>query len=325
MSSLHALCGAIAGFALCIMSSVAAGQAWPTRPIQTISPFSAGNANDIVARVVLEMVSRQLGQSFVIENRPGAGGSVGAAAVARAGPDGYTLLLNSSSLSSQVVMHKNLPYEPVSDFAPVTMLGISPSVLVAAPGKGWRSVADLVAAARAKPGDMTYASAGLGSASHLAAERLRLAANIDARHIPFRGPVEAFTEVMSGRLDFYFLPLAPALPNIKTNKVVALAVSTSTRAALLPDVPTVVEAGYPAAQYLFWGGLAFPRGTPRPIIDRLHGETQKALSVPAVQERLATLGVQPLPMSVDEFTRFVRDDVAATIKLAREINLTPTD
>jgi tripartite-type tricarboxylate transporter receptor subunit TctC len=228
-------------------------------------------------------------------------------------------------LSSQVVLHRKLPYEPVRDFAPVIMLGVSPSVLVASPAKGWKSVADLVAAAKTRPGDLIFASAGVGSASHMAAERLRLATNIDVRHVPFRGPVEAFTEVISGRLDFYFLPMAPALPNIKTSKVVALAVSTPTRASLLPDVPTVVEAGYPAAQYLFWGGLAYPKKTPRAIVARLHNETRKALAVPAVQERLATLGVEPLTMSVDEFTRFVRDDVAATIKLAREINLTPTD
>ena len=316
---------ATAALVLSAVSPAVVGQAWPTRPVQTISPFSAGNANEIVARVVLEAVSRQLAQSFVIENRPGAGGSVGAAVVARAAPDGYTLLLNSASLSSQVVLQKNLPYEPVRDFAPVIALGVQPSVLVTAPAKGWKSVADLVVAARAKPGELTYASAGLGSASHFAAERLRLAAGFEARHIPFRGPTEAFTEVMTGRLDFYFLPIAPALPNIKAGKVVALAVSTPGRAALLPDVPTVVEAGYPAAQYLFWGGLAFPAGTSRAIIDRLHEETRKALGLPAVQDKLATLGVQPMPMSVDEFVRFARDDVAATVKLAKDINLVATE
>ncbi len=325
MSSHRTLRGAIAAFVLCAVSCAAAAQVWPTRPVLTISPFSAGNANELVARVVLEAVSRQVGQPFVIETRPGAGGSVGAAAVARAAPDGHTLLLSSASLSSQVVLHKSLPFEPVRDFAPVILLGVQPSVLVAAPSKGWKSVADLVAAARAKPGEVTFASAGIGAASHLAAERFRLAANFEARHIPFRGPVEAFTEVMSGRLDFYFLPIAPALPNIKAGKVVALAVSTPARAASLPEVPTVVEAGYPAAQYLFWGGLAFPAGTPRAIIDRLHAETGKALGLPAVQEKLATLGVQPMPMGVDEFTRFVRDDVAATVKLAKDINLTPTE
>ena len=249
-------------------------------------------------------------KSFVLENRPGGGGTVGSAAVAKADPDGYTVLLLTSSQASYIVLHKTLPYDPVRDFAPVVLFGVQPSVLVAAPSKGWKTVADLVAAAKAKPGALNFASAGLGSASHLAAERLRLAADINVQHIPFRGPVEAFTEVMTGRVDFYFLPIAPALPNIKNGKVVALAVSTPKRAPLLPDVPTVVEAGYPNAQYLFWGGLAFPAKTPRAIVDKLHDETQKALTVPAVQERLAKLGVQPMPMSVDEFAKFFRDDVA---------------
>jgi tripartite-type tricarboxylate transporter receptor subunit TctC len=325
MISFRTSCGALACVAFLTTASAATAEIWPSRAIQVISPFSAGNATDIVARVVLDQVSRQLGQSFVIENRPGGGGSLGAAAVAKADPDGYTLLLSSSSLSSQVVLHKTLPYDPVHDFAPVVLFGIQPSVLVTAPSKGWKSVADLVAAAKARPGELNFASAGVGAASHMAAERLGLATNIKVQHIPFRGPVEAFTEVMAGRIDFYYLPIAPALPNIKNGKVVALAVSTPKRAALLPDVPTVQEAGYPSAQYLFWGGLAAPVGTPRAIIDRLHDETYKALALPAIQERLATLGVQPMLMSVDEFGKFAEDDVAATANLAKDINLIPTN
>jgi tripartite-type tricarboxylate transporter receptor subunit TctC len=316
----------IAVAALCVMATAAGADNWPSRSIQVISPFSAGNANDIVGRVVLDEVSRQLGQTFVIENRPGGGGSLGAAAVAKADPDGYTVLLYSSSLSSQVVLHKNLPFDPVRDFIPVAMFGIQPSVLVAAPSKGWKTLGDLVAAAKAKPGALNFASAGVGAASHMAAERLRLAAGIEVQHIPFRGPVEAFTEVMSGRVDFYYLPIAPALANIQNGKVVALAVSTPKRAALLPDVPTVAEAGYAGAEYLFWGGLAVPANTPRPIIDKLHAESRKALeTVPAIREKLATFGVQPMTMSVDEFGKFVRDDVAATIRLAKDINLVPTN
>lgn len=325
MISFRTSCGALACVAFLTTASAGTAEIWPSRAIQVISPFSAGNATDIVARVVLDQVSRQLGQSFVIENRPGGGGSLGAAAVAKADPDGYTLLLSSSSLSSQVVLHKTLPYDPVRDFAPVVLFGIQPSVLVTAPSRGWKSVAELVAAAKARPGELNFASAGVGAASHMAAERLGLATNIKVQHIPFRGPVEAFTEVMAGRIDFYYLPIAPALPNIKNGKVVALAVSTPKRAALLPDVPTVQEAGYPAAQYLFWGGLAAPVGTPRAIIDRLHDETHKALALPAIQERLATLGVQPMLMSVDEFGKFAEDDVAATVDLAKDINLVPTN
>jgi tripartite-type tricarboxylate transporter receptor subunit TctC len=325
MTSLRALRGAVAGAVLVAGTSTAVAQTWPTRAMQVISPFTAGNANDIVARVVLDQVSKQIGQSFIIENRPGGGGSLGAAFVAKADPDGYTLLLHSSSLSSQVVLHKTLPYDPVRDFAPVVLFGIQPSVLVAAPSKGFKTVADLVAAAKAKPGALNFASAGIGSASHMAAERLRLATGIDVQHIPFRGPVEAFTDVMAGRIDYYFLPIAPALPVVQQGQVVAIAVSTPTRAPALPDVPTVAEAGYPDAGYLFWGGLSAPAKTPRHIVDKLHDESRKALDMPAVQERLAKVGVQPMPMNVEQFGKFLRDDVAATIKLGKDANIVPTN
>ena len=325
MTSFRAWCGAVTGAVLLMLNSAAAAQDWPTRSMLVVSAVSAGNAGDIIARIVLEQVSKQIGQSFVIENRPGGGGTIGSASVAKADPDGHTMLLLTSSQGSYRVLHRTLPYDPLRDFAPVALFGVQPSVLVAAPSKGWKSVADLVAAAKAKPGALNFASAGVGSASHWAAERFRLASGIDVQHIPFRGPVEAFTEVMTGRVDFYYLPIAPALPNIKDGKIVALAVSTPKRAPALPDVPTVAEAGYPEAQYLFWGGLALPAKAPRAIVDRLHEETQKALNVPAIQERLATFGVQPMPMSVDQFEKFYRDDVAATAKLAKDINLVPTN
>ena len=325
MTSLRVLCAAVIGAVLMASPTPAASQAWPTRSIQLISPFSAGNANDIVARVVLDHVSRQLNQTIVIENRPGGGGTIGAAMVAKAEPDGYTILLHSSSLSSQVVLHKSLPFDAARDFAPVILFGIQPSVLVSAPSKGFKTVADLVAAAKAKPGALNFASAGIGSASHMAAERLRLAAGIKVQHIPFRGPVEAFTEVMAGRIDYYFLPIAPALPVIGDGKVMALAVSTPKRAPLLPNVPTTAEAGYPDASYIFWGGLSAPAKTPPDIVNKLHDETQKALNLPVVQERLAKLGVQPMPMSVEQFQKFVRDDLAATLKLAHDIGIVPTN
>jgi tripartite-type tricarboxylate transporter receptor subunit TctC len=325
MTSIRTSCYALVGAAALAGIPAANAQEWPTRSIQTISAVSAGNAGDIVARIVLDQVSKQIGQPFVLENRPGAGGTLGTAAVAKADPDGHTVLLLTSSQASYVVMHKNLPYDPIRDFAPVAMFGVQPSVLVAAPSKGWKTVADLIAAAKARPGTLNYASAGLGSASHWPAERLKLAAGLNVQHIPFRGPVEAFTEVMTGRVDFYYLPIVPALPNIRENKVVALAVSTPQRAPSLPEVPSVVEAGYPEAQYLFWGGLAFPAKTPRAIVERMHRETQKALEVASVQERLTQMGVQPMPLSVDAFTKFFHDEIASTVKLAKEINLVPTN
>jgi tripartite-type tricarboxylate transporter receptor subunit TctC len=325
MMSIRLLCAAVAGATLFASPPAAVAQRWPTRPITLISPFAAGNAADIVGRAVIDQVSQQIGQTFIFENKPGAGGTLGAATVAKAAPDGYTILLHTSSLSSQVVLHKSLPFDPARDFAPVVMFGVQPNVLVVAPSKGFKTVADLVAAAKAKPGSMNFASAGVGAASHMAAERFRLSTGIQAQHIPFRGPVDALTEVMAGRIDFYFLPIAPAVPVIESGKVVALAVSTPTRAPLLPNVPTIVEAGYPGATYLFWGGLSVPAKTPRDIIDRLHDETQKALNMPVVQERLAKLGVEPMPISVDEFEKFARDDVADTVKLAKEIGIVPTE
>ena len=307
------------------LAPAARAQDWPNRSVLTISPLTAGNAADTVARIVLDQVGRQVGQSFVIENRPGAGGTTGSAAAAKADPDGYTLFLLTASQGSYAALHKSLPYDPARDFIPVAMFGVQPSVLVAAPSKGWTSVADLVNAAKAAPGVLNFASAGLGSASHWAGERFRLAAGITVQHNPFRGPVEAFTEVMTGRVDFYFLPVAPAMPNIQDGKLVALAVSTPKRAPMLPNVPTVAEAGYPEAQYLFWGGVGFPAKTPRTIVDRLHAETEKALAAPGVRERLTTLGVEPAPMTVEEFGKFYRDDVAAILKLAKDANIAPTN
>ncbi|HTC05198.1 MAG TPA: tripartite tricarboxylate transporter substrate-binding protein, partial [Xanthobacteraceae bacterium] len=279
MTSFRALCAAIAAAA--VIAGTAAAADWPSRPMLAISPFAAGSANDLVARIVLDQVGQVLGQPFVLENRPGGGGIVGAASVVRADPDGYTYILSSASMSSQVILHKSLPYDALRDLEPVAMLGAQPSELVAAPEKGFRTVADLVAAAKAKPGALNFASAGIGSASHIAGERFRVAAGIDVQHIPYKGPVEALADVMTGRVDFYFLPLAPALPLISQGRVTALAVSTTKRTAALPDVPTIVEAGYPDATYLFWGGISAPAKTPRDIVDKLNAAVGKALAMPA--------------------------------------------
>jgi tripartite-type tricarboxylate transporter receptor subunit TctC len=323
MRSVRAFCAAIAGAA--VIAGAAAAADWPNRPMLAISPFAAGSANDLVARIVLDQVGQVLGQPFVLENRPGGGGIVGAASVVRADPDGYTYILSSASMSSQVILHKSLPYDALRDLEPVAMLGAQPSVLVAAPEKGFRTVADLVAAAKAKPGALNFASAGIGSASHIAGERFRLAAGIDVQHIPYKGPVEALADVMTGRVDFYFLPLAPALPLIGQGKVTALAVSTTKRAAALPDVPTIAEAGYPDATYLFWGGISAPAKTPRDIVDKLNAAVGKALAMPAVQEKLERLAVQPMPMSPDQYARFFADDMAAMVKLGKDAHIEPTD
>jgi tripartite-type tricarboxylate transporter receptor subunit TctC len=302
-------------------SAPAAAQSYPSRAITAIIPFAPGNANDITARIVLEQMGRQMGQPFVIENRGGAGGTIGVGQAARATPDGYTVLFHSASFAAAYVTHKTLPYDTLSDFTAVSAVGISPSVLVAAPSKGYKTAADLISAAKAKPGELNFASAGIGAASHLAAEKFRVAAGIKAQHIPFKGPVEALTEVIAGRIDYYFLPIAPALAQIRDGKVAALAVSSTKRAPQLPDVPTVGEIGLPGAVYAFWNGVFVPVKTPKAIVDKLYDETQKAIADKGVQERLAKLGIEPLPMSQAEFEKYFKADVLDTDKLAREAGI----
>jgi len=314
---------AILAVMLIAAATFANAQQWPTRPIRVISPYPAGSASDTVSRVVLDEVSRLIGQPVIIEMRPGAGGSIGFASVARSDPDGYTLVTSSSSMATERVLHKNLPYDPARDFVPVVLIGTSPNVLIVSKQSGFNTVADLVAAAKAKPGTMTFASAGIGSSSHMAAERFRLAAKIDVRHVPFREG--GLTEVMAGRIDFYFIPLAAAASALGNDKLVVLAVSSPERVPLLPNVPSVVEAGYPDAVFRFWNGLSAPAKTPRDIVEKLHEATEKALNSPSVRERLAKLGVEPKNISVEEFGQFFRDDLAATIQLAKEANIQPID
>jgi tripartite-type tricarboxylate transporter receptor subunit TctC len=318
----RALLGAIIGSVL-ITGAAQAADTYPSRPIKVISPFPAGSASDTVGRVVVDALGPILGQAMVVEARPGAGGIVGFADVAKADPDGYTLVTSSTSMGTGQVLHKNLPYDPIKDFEPVTMFGVQPNVLVTSTQNGFKTVADLVAAAKAKPGTVTFASAGVGSSSHMAGEKLRLAAKIDVRHVPFRDV--GLTEVMAGRIDFYFIPLAAAASALSSGKLTVLAVSSPKRAALLPDVPSIVEAGYPDAVFSFWLGLSAPAGTPRAIVDKLHDATEKALKDPALRERLAKLGVEAQTMSTDAFTKFVKDDVASTIALAKEAHIEPVD
>jgi tripartite-type tricarboxylate transporter receptor subunit TctC len=315
--------GAFIAAMLMAATAAADAQQWPTRAIRVISPFPAGSASDTVGRVVLDQVSQLIGQAVVIEARAGAGGTIGFATVAKADPDGYTLVTSSSSMATESVLHRTLPYDPVRDFVPVVLFGTQPNVLVVSAQRGFKTVADLVAAAKAKPGTVTFASAGIGSSSHMAAERLRLAAKIDVRHIPFREG--GMTEVMAGRIDFYYIPLAAAAAALANKDLLVLAVSSPRRIPLLPDVPSVAEAGYPDAEFRFWSGLSAPAKTPRAIVDKLHDVTEQALAVPALREKLAKLGVSPQPMSVDDFGKFFRDDLAATVQLAKDAHIEPID
>ena len=298
----------------------ALAQTWPSKPIRAIIPFAAGSATDVVPRVVFEPLSAQLGQVIVVENRGGAGTTIGAALVAKAEADGYTLLATSSAHTLVPTVYPSAPYDTASDFAAVVSLGSGPNVLVVSPAKDFKTAQDLVAAAKARPGSFNFASAGVGSATHLSAERFRMAAGFDAVHIPFRGGAEAITEVLAGRAEFYFCPLGTALPQVREGKLLALAVSSPKRAALLPDVPSVVEL-FPNSDYAFWIGVFMPAKTPRDIVDRFHREAVKTMQLPNVKERLETLGMDPMPLTPAQFDAHVRSEIASTGLLAKAAGL----
>jgi tripartite-type tricarboxylate transporter receptor subunit TctC len=226
-------------------------------------------------------------------------------------------------MATESVLHRTLPYDPHKDFAPVVLLGTSPNVLVASKASGFKTVADLVNAAKAKPGTLTFASAGIGSSSHMAAERFRLASKIDVRHVPFKEG--GLLEVMAGRIDFYFIPLAAAASALKNPNLVVLAVSAPQRVPLLPDVPSIAEAGYPKAVFRFWNGISAPAKTPKAVIQKLHDVTEQALDKPEVKEKLAKLGVEPAHLSVEQFGEFFKEDFAATLELAKEAGMKPMD
>jgi tripartite-type tricarboxylate transporter receptor subunit TctC len=296
----------------------AAAQSWPTKPIRVIVPFSPGSAPDIVGRTVLEQVAKQLGQPIVIENRLGAGGTLGMGAVAKAAPDGYTLLVHTTTHAVTASTYANPGYDTRRDFAGVTGLASVPNVLIVAPNK-YQTVKDLVAAAKVNPGAMNYATVGPGSAAHLNAERFLMASGIKAQQVPFKGGPEALTEIMAGRIDFYFVPLPPARGLLDAGKVAVLAVSGSTRASALPDVPTTIEAGFPDSDYNFWVGMFAPVATPRAIVDKLNAETVKALAMPSVKEKLSLAGGDPMPMTPAGFDAFVKKEIdvnAALVKAA---------
>jgi len=292
------------------------GQAWPSKPIRVIVPLTAGSASDVMGRIVVDQLSQQLGQPVIVENRPGAGNTIGMSAVAKSEPDGHTLLVNSSTHTVTPATRSNLGFD-MNDLAAVVPLGNMPVVMLFNPSKGYKTLADFVTYAKANPGKINYASAGAGNSSHLNGERFRLAAGFEAVHLPFKGAPEAITEVVAGRADFYFAPLVNALPLLKDGKVVALAVSGSSRASALPDVPTTVQAGIPNSEYNFWAGMFAPAKTPAAIRDRLYAEMAKALAVPAVKERLQALGADPMPLNAAQFDALVKQEIETNTALVK--------
>lgn len=314
---------AISAFALPLFVFDAAAQAWPTKPLRAIVPVGAASSTDIVHRLVLEQLSGQLGQPIVVENRVGAGGTIGSAAVAKSEPDGYTILAHGSAHTIAPALYKSLPYHPARDFVAVVPIGISPSVLVVSHAKGVNSVAELVAAAKARPGALNFSSVGIGTATHLSAERFGSSAGIQVVHVPFKGGAEAMLEVIAGRVEFFFGPVALVLPQIHGGKLRALAVNGSSRSTVLPDVPTLREAGINEAEYAIWFALFVPAKTPSDIVNRLNRETLNALQAPKVREKLAALGVDPMVMSPAEFAAHVEKEIVLSATLAQLAGLKP--
>jgi tripartite-type tricarboxylate transporter receptor subunit TctC len=293
--------------------------AWPTKPVHLVVALTPGSATDILARAVSERLSTQLGQPVIVENRPGASTTIAAAAVAKSEPDGYTILATSSAHTVAPFLYSSLAYDTARDLAGVTTVANLPTVLVVPPSR-FKSLQDLVAAAQAKPGSINFGSAA--ASTQLNAERFRRSARIEAVHIPFKGAPEALTEVMAGRIDFYFSPIAPALPLLREGKVLALAVGSAKRASILPDLPTTLEAGFPDSDYNFWVGLLVPAKTPRELIDRLYRGTTAALQVPEVRERILRLGAEPMTTTPEQFDALIKDELRVNAVLVKAAGIT---
>ena len=310
-------CIVLFAVAAAVLARPAAAQDWPAKPIRAFIPFAAGSATDIIPRAVFDQLSPVLGQPIVIENRGGAGGALGVGEVTRAEPDGYTILADSSALTVAPWIVTDLPYDTAKDLSAVIPLGKNGNVLVVNPAKGWKTVQDLVAAAKANPGTINYGSAGVGTATHVSAERFRASAGFEATHIPYKGGAEALTDLLGGRIDFYFCPISTALPLIHDGRLTALAISTPTRASDLPDVPTTLEAGYPDSDYTVWYGVFMPAKTPRDIVRKFYTAASRVLQSPAMQQKLKRLAVDPFSMTPDQFDQYVAKDLAANGRLFR--------
>jgi tripartite-type tricarboxylate transporter receptor subunit TctC len=289
-------------------------QSYPVKPVRMIMPFPAGGASDILARIIAAELSKALGQNMIIDNRGGAAGNIGTEIAARAAPDGYTIALgNISTHSINPALYK-LPHDVVRDFAPIGIIGVVTNMLVVHPSIPARSVRDLLALARARPGQVDYASAGSGSPAHLAGAMFNALAGVKLNHIPYKGNAPATSDLVAGHVGVMFNAMPAAVPHVQAKRLRALAVTTATRSRGAPDVPTIAEAGVPGYDLSAWHGLFAPAGTPRPIVDRLSAEMAKAVRIPAVAERLIALGTEPVGNTPDEFAAIVRADLVRYAK-----------
>ena len=308
-------------FAGLSLAASAHAETWPSRIIKAYIPFGAGSATDVVPRLFFDRLAVELGQPIVVENRVGAGGTVGTAAVARAEPDGYSILAHSSAITIAPAIFPDLTFDATKDLSSALMIGYSANVMITSPNKPWKTVQDFIAAAKAKDATINFGSVGIGSAVHISAEKFKLAAGIEATHVPYRGGAEVITDILGGRIDFYFCPLSTALPLIRAGQVRALLVSTPARVADLPDVPTPTDAGLTNADSSIWFGVFVPSKTPKDIVDKLYTSGMKVLATPEMQADLKKLGVEPwsppmTPAEMDALVARQTVDSATLIKAA---------
>jgi tripartite-type tricarboxylate transporter receptor subunit TctC len=313
----------ILGIVLAVFAGSAFAQAYPTKPVRMIIAFTPGSSTDIIGRAVAAKLQEIWGQPVVAENRTGAGGSIGSAAVLREPPDGYTLLANSSAHVANQSIYATLPYDTLKDFANIAPLAGGPNVLIVAPSTGWKNLGDFIAAAKAKPGQLNFSSAGIGSGTHFNIEKLKIAAGVDVTHVPYKGTPEAIGDTIGHRTCCYWAPLNAALPHVTGGKAVALAVSSATRSPLLPNVPTVAEQGVPGFDYTLWVGLWGQAAMPAEIVSKINADVNRALASPDLADRLTKLGTLPMKMSSSEFTQFVRKEVEDTAKVLKAAGIKP--
>jgi tripartite-type tricarboxylate transporter receptor subunit TctC len=311
------------GLLLGLWSSIGAAQEYPAHPIRILVGFSAGSTTDILARSLGQKMREAWGQPVLVDNRPGAGGINAASAVAAAAPDGYTLLVVSAGHAATAAMFPKLPYDTLKDFAGVSNIANVPSILVVSPALGVKSVKDLIALAKAKPGQLNFSSPGVGSANHLAGELFNSLAGIHTVHVPYKGIPEAMIAVIADSIQFSFSPVTNVTPLSHDGKLLALATSTAKRIASMPDLPTVAEAGVAGYRFDPWYGMLAPAKTPKALLDKLSGEVAHIVALPDVREKLRALGAEPAPTTPEGFDALVRDEVAKFRKIVRSADIKP--
>ena len=292
-------------------------QTYPTRPVRMLVTFSAGSQADVLARLVGAKLAENSGQQVVVDNRPSAGGIVAGVIVMNATPDGHTLVLHSNAFAVSAALYTKLPYDPLKDFAPVGQVASVPYVLVVAPGLGVKSVRELIALAKQKPGQFSFGSAGTGSGTHMAGEQFKFMSGIDVVHVPYKGTPEALVDTMAGRIQYWLSPLGPAMSLIKEGRLLALGVSTAQRTPVLPDVPTIAEAGLAGFEFDAWFGIFAPGRTPRAIVTQINEAISRIVNVPELKERMRLQGVVLKSSTPEEFSKLVADDVATLSKVVK--------